>query len=140
MKMGTTPSPSRYDAVADRARQSAILRPPASLGYASWSAHFTGARQLRISCSRTPTNRLRETDLTTLPQRLTPALLTRLTLMRLSFFQDDLNRTTESYVDLGSRIAWRSDRHSSSPRGGRRSRRTARSGEPLFRTVGGEHR
>jgi hypothetical protein len=40
MKMGTTRSPSRCDAVADWALQSVILQRPAILGYASWSAFF----------------------------------------------------------------------------------------------------
>jgi len=38
MKMGTTASPWRYDAAARHALQSANLRRPAILQYASWSA------------------------------------------------------------------------------------------------------
>jgi hypothetical protein len=38
MKMGTTASPSHYDAAAGQALQSANLREPAILRYASWAA------------------------------------------------------------------------------------------------------
>jgi len=40
MKMGTTASPWRYDAAARHALQSAKLRLPATLHYASWAAAF----------------------------------------------------------------------------------------------------
>jgi len=41
MKTGTIVSPWRYDVVTDWALQSQILRGPAILGYASWSAFFS---------------------------------------------------------------------------------------------------
>src|SRR6266849_5790578 len=49
MKMGTIASPWRYDAMVDYAPQSAILRRPAILRYASWRAAFP--RPLRESKS-----------------------------------------------------------------------------------------
>ena len=40
MKMGTTPSPWRYDAAPDQTLQSANPRRPAILRYASWAGVF----------------------------------------------------------------------------------------------------
>src|SRR5216684_6137964 len=42
MTMGTIASPCRYDAAARHASQSANLRRPAILHYASWAAVFPG--------------------------------------------------------------------------------------------------
>jgi hypothetical protein len=54
MKMGTTLSPCPYDAAARHALQSANLRRPAILHYASWAAVFPisegGPVTLRLCC------------------------------------------------------------------------------------------
>jgi hypothetical protein len=48
MKMGTTPSPWRYEAIADCALQPTNLQLPAILRYVSWAAVFSISRLVRL--------------------------------------------------------------------------------------------
>jgi hypothetical protein len=48
MKMGTTASPGRYEAIADYALQPINLQLPAILRYASWVAVFSISRVVRL--------------------------------------------------------------------------------------------
>jgi hypothetical protein len=48
MKMGTTASPWRYEAIADYALQPTNLQLPAILRYASWAAVFSISRVVRL--------------------------------------------------------------------------------------------
>lgn len=60
MKMGTIRSPCLYDAAARHALQSANLRRPAILPYASWAAVFPSSQVVRSPPDSGPHDRSRD--------------------------------------------------------------------------------